>query len=62
MGFWVNVDSAVSRIHNEDCELVNPVPKTEGAWHYAGSWSDVLRVLRNRSRWVLCKVCNPDTG
>ncbi len=61
MGFWVNVDSDISRIHNEDCEHVNPVPKTEGSWHYAENWSDILRVLRNRFRWALCKDCNPNT-
>ena len=59
MGYWVNLDSDMSRVHKEGCEYVNPQPKTEGGWHYAQTPADVHQILGGRTRWKPCKCCKP---
>lgn len=62
MGYWVNLDSAMTRVHKEGCRHVSPQPKSEGGWHYARSSSEVRGILGNRTRWEPAKCCNPELG
>ena len=46
---------------NEDCEHVNPVPKTKGSWRYA----ELVGHPAGSPQQVpvaLCKDCKPNTG
>ena len=59
MGYWVNIDSDMSRVHKEGCCHVNPQPKTEGGWHYAQTSDEIRQILNSRTRWETAKCCNP---
>ena len=61
MGYWINEDSAQSRIHEQSCRIAqqwkNYGKKPEdGAWHYFEDYT----VARNTfPRAKGCKICRP---
>ena len=60
MGYWVNLDSDMSRVHKECCGYVNPRQKSEGGWHHAETVDGVRVILKDRTRWQAAKCCSPE--